>query len=554
MFTRVLSAFLIVGALSPGMLMPIVVADPAVSVSQSTDASVAATIRITDSGFDPDRVTIELGETVAWVNSTAQVHRVSGGFGYRFFLPLVIRNQATQRVATASSDTAVASATADWSSSDIQPGELFTHTFTTAGDHRYYLMGNPGLTGMITVGSALQPDFQLSVSPSSQGILPGTAAVYTVTITGSDGFSAPVTLSVDNLPTDAVAAWESNPVAPTASTTLTIATAATTVPGSYTMTAVGQSGALSHDTSLIVTISEIPCLPVAGATFVSDNPVEVGQTVHFTASFSPADATTPITYTWDFGNGPEASNHVVSHTFAVTGTYPVTLTLTNPCSYASHTEYLLVVEQHVWVPAPLQNGSFEGGTWRETLTGEVFSEISVPENWIAFWNHDEDYWGRPEMKVIQRVPPYLDPPRVYSGTQALQWFTRWRNFDAGFFQQIPSEIGHLYRAEGYAHAWYSEFDNASLSQTKDQHGSARTIQNGDLGMEMMIGIDPNGGQDPWSEDIVWTSENIYDQYGKVTVQAMAEAPTITLFIRARTLFAFSHCDTYWDEVSLEVLH
>jgi len=543
MFTRVLSAFLIVGALSPGMLMPIVVADPAVSVSQSTDASVAATIRITDSGFDPDRVTIELGETVAWVNSTAQVHRVSGGFGYRFFLPLVIRNQATQRMATASSDTAVASATADWSSSDIQPGELFTHTFTTEGDHRYYLVGDPGLTGIITVGSALQPDFQLSVSPSSQGILPGTAAVYTVTITGSDGFSAPVTLSVDNLPTDAVAAWESNPVAPTASTTLTIATAATTVPGSYTMTAVGQSGALSHDTSLTVTINEIPCLPVAGATFVSDNPVEVGQTVHFTASFSPADATTPITYTWDFGNGPEASNHVV----------PVTLTLTNPCSYASHTEYLLVVEQHGWVPAPLQNGSFEGGTWRKTLTGEEFGEISVPEDWIAFWNTNSD-WDRPEMRTIQAVPPYLDPPRIYSGTQALSWFTFYRNGDAGVCQQVPAEVGQLYRAQGHAHVWYSQRDNPYLSEWKDGSGIWYVIPDGDPGMEVMIGIDPAGGQDPWSEDVVWTSENIYDQYGKVAVQTIAEAPTVTVFIRARTLYPFKHADAYWDEISLEVLH
>ena len=65
MFTRVLNAFLIVGALSSGMLMPMVVADPAVSVSQWAETSEAATIHITDSGFDPDQVTIQLGETVA---------------------------------------------------------------------------------------------------------------------------------------------------------------------------------------------------------------------------------------------------------------------------------------------------------------------------------------------------------------------------------------------------------------------------------------------------------------------------------------------------------
>ena len=35
---------------------------------------------------------------------------------------------------------------------------------------------------------------------------------------------------------------------------------------------------------------------------------------------------------------------------------------------------------------------------------------------------------------------------------------------------------------------------------------------------------------------------------------MAEAPTVTVFIRARTLYPFEHTDAYWDEINLEVLH
>jgi len=223
----------------------------------------------------------------------------------------------------------------------------------------------------------------------------------------------------------------------------------------------------------------------------------------------------------------------------------------------TYTVYLPLIERHVWVPAPLENGSFEGGTWRGTLTGEEFGEISVPENWVAFWNHDQDHWGRPEMKVILREPPYLAPPRVYSGTQALQWFTFYRNGDAGVLQQVSAEIGQLYRAQGYAHVWYNQLDDPDpyLSQWKDSGtGIVYTIHDGDPGMEVMIGIDPAGGEDPWSSNVIWTSENIYDQYDEISVQAMAEAPTITLFIRARTLYPFKTCDAYWDEVSLEVLH
>lgn len=219
----------------------------------------------------------------------------------------------------------------------------------------------------------------------------------------------------------------------------------------------------------------------------------------------------------------------------------------------TYTVYLPLIERHVWVPAPLQNGSFEGGTWRENLTGVDYGEISVPEDWVAFWNTDEG-WGRPEMRIIQRVAPYVDPPRVYSGTQALSWFTFFRNGDAGILQQVHAETGNLYRAQGFAHVWYSQYDDRYLSQYKDGVGIVRTIPDGDPGMEVMIGIDPTGEQDPWSEDIVWTSENIYDQYDKVTVQATAEAPTVTVFIRTRTLYPFEHTDAYWDEVSLEVLY
>lgn len=158
------------------------------------------------------------------------------------------------------------------------------------------------------------------------------------------------------------------------------------------------------------------------------------------------------------------------------------------------------------------------------------------------------------MTVISEVAPYLEPPRIYSPTQALKWFTFYSNGDAGIYQQVAAEIDQLYRAQGFAHVWYSTEDDAHFSQWKDGDGIIHTIPDGDPGMEVMIGIDPTGGQDPWSGDVVWTSENIYDQYDAISVQARAEAATVTVFIRARTLYPFKHVDAYWDEVTLEVLH
>jgi len=237
---------------------------------------------------------------------------------------------------------------------------------------------------------------------------------------------------------------------------------------------------------------------------------------------------------------------------------PALLTPTAPPASITYTVYLPLIERHVWVPAPLQNGSFEGGYsyWRNP-SGTVQNAISVPDNWVFFWDpsyNDPEVVKPPEMRIIRSVPPYVSPPRVDSGTQALMWFCFFHDSDVGVYQQVPAETGHLYRAQGFAHVWYSQRDNPYLSEWKDRDGIWHVILNGDPGMEVMIGIDPTGGQDPWSEDVVWTSKNIYEEYGKVTVQATAEAPTVTVFIRARTDDPFKHTDAYWDEVSLEVLH
>lgn len=222
--------------------------------------------------------------------------------------------------------------------------------------------------------------------------------------------------------------------------------------------------------------------------------------------------------------------------------------------------YIPLVESHGWTPAALENASFEGEWWRQTHTGQEFGEIFVPKDWIAFWKeggqvpHDPDNevgYARPEMHVINREPPYLSPPRIYSGTRAVKWFTFFRVHDTGIYQQVAVTPGSLYRMRAVTHVWYSQFNDPFRSQYSDG-GVARMIEDGDPGMEVMVGIDPCGDVDPWSDSVIWTSANIYDQFDTLSVEARAEAPTITLFLRTRNLYPFIHCDAYWDNVSLEI--
>jgi PKD repeat protein len=59
--------------------------------------------------------------------------------------------------------------------------------------------------------------------------------------------------------------------------------------------------------------------------------VYVGVTDTFNASVSAGQP--PFTYTWTFGDdGSTATGNPVTHTFDLSGTFPVSLTVSNACS------------------------------------------------------------------------------------------------------------------------------------------------------------------------------------------------------------------------------
>jgi PKD repeat protein len=65
---------------------------------------------------------------------------------------------------------------------------------------------------------------------------------------------------------------------------------------------------------------------------VSDSPVSLGESAHFTATVS-GDG--PVTYTWDFGDGTTPQSDVglqhTLHTYGASKTYDVTLDVTSAC-------------------------------------------------------------------------------------------------------------------------------------------------------------------------------------------------------------------------------
>ena len=218
----------------------------------------------------------------------------------------------------------------------------------------------------------------------------------------------------------------------------------------------------------------------------------------------------------------------------------------------------------------LKNPGFEGNWWRKTHTGQEFGEIFVPEDWVAFWKqggpvpHDPGNpigYGRPEMHVINREPPFLDPLRIQDGNRGLKLFTFYRIHDAGVYQRVEGITpGTWLRGTGFAHAWSSGQDNPRVSDgvgegpffvRASDYDKVDNVRN----FTFTIGIDPTGGTDPWASTVVWgEGAHIYNAHAQVPpVEVVAQGTAVTFFARSAVLWPFKHCDAYMDEMELVVV-
>lgn len=139
-------------------------------------------------------------------------------------------------------------------------------------------------------GAAAGSSFALAVTPGSNSVAAGQTATYTATLTTTNGFSSPVTLSASGLPAGATAAFSPTPVTPStggATSTLTVTTTAPpttgdlngtirsartrqsgtqTPPGTYTITVSATGGGATKT----ATVQLVVTAPSTAGDFVID--------------------------------------------------------------------------------------------------------------------------------------------------------------------------------------------------------------------------------------------------------------------------------------------
>ena len=135
------------------------------------------------------------------------------------------------------------------------------------------------------------PDFSVGANPTTRTVVQGSPASYTITVTGLHGFNSAVTLACDSLslPTGATCAFVSNPVTPggsPATSTLTISTTSATPVATSNVVVTATSGALSHNTSVGLTVTAVPDFTI-GASAASPATIVQGGSVTSTITIAP---------------------------------------------------------------------------------------------------------------------------------------------------------------------------------------------------------------------------------------------------------------------------
>jgi uncharacterized membrane protein len=167
-----------------------------------------------------------------------------------------------------------------WYTNQYQPSTGSFNWATFIGSFKFSNCGTPPTQ-----------DFSVSASPGSQTVVQGNGTTYTVTVAPSGGFASDVSLTPSGLPSGATATFNPNPISGGAGTsTMSVTTAASTPPGSYTLTitANSTSPSLTHSTTVTLVVNPASSPDFSVSASPSSQTVAQGSPTSYTVTVTPS--------------------------------------------------------------------------------------------------------------------------------------------------------------------------------------------------------------------------------------------------------------------------
>ena len=185
----------------------------------------------------------------------------------------------------------------------------------------------------------------------------------------------------------------------------------------------------------------------------------------------------------------------------------------------------------------LRDGGFEG-----TFTSRGRADLNIPSDWsiwVADTPHTEDWMNLPVVGYPHNGPD----PVPHGGAHSLNLNKGYATFTAAVYQQVSVPDGANVSASAWAFIRTCKIDTGQTQCTSTPDSNAFT----------RIGIDPNGGTNPFDSDVVWSANAApHETWQQMNVSATATGATVTLFLYATQQWPMQLNNAYWDDASLSV--
>lgn len=188
----------------------------------------------------------------------------------------------------------------------------------------------------------------------------------------------------------------------------------------------------------------------------------------------------------------------------------------------------------------LSNPGFEDGF--RSVSG--FQNPQVANSWELWTLNDPNapsFFSAPLYFPASAASARQIVPRVRNGSNAQVYHSYFSTHDAGLYQRVTGiTSGAELRFSIYAHVFSSSLADFNLSE---QPG----------GVALRVGIDPTGGTDPLSSNVVYSETTIfYDAYREYSVIAKAQGTAVTVFVRTTVSEPVQNSVVYLDDAVLNV--